>query len=256
MTTTHPPGSNEQENQEADLMTSFLELKRIVQDASDLDRLPLPQILGPFFAIIRSSLSTGPITSSALSALHSFFVSGIICPESKNLEVALAEMSHTVAHCKFEASDSSGDEVVLLKIMTVIEDSLCRGVGKVLGDVEVCEMLETVLTTCCQMRLSAILRRSAESTMDSLVRSVFSRLHFLEPDSEEAKLRINEDASEGDVKMTISSQDVAAQHTSENNDQLTETVPLTQEGEVSCCSSVSPPENSSQISSQSPIPCK
>ena len=110
--------------------------------------------LGPFFAIIRSSLSTGPITSAALSSLHNFFVSGLVHSSSLGLDQALMELSSTVSHCKFEASDSSGDEVVLLKIMTVIEDCLCGAIGKTLGDIEVCEMLETVLTTCCQMRLS------------------------------------------------------------------------------------------------------
>jgi len=120
----------------------------------DLSTIELPIILAPFFSIIRSSLSTGPITAAALSALHSFFVSGLISPSSIALETALVEMSSAVSHCKFEASDSSGDEVVLLKIMAVIQDCLCGSVGKGLGDVEVCEMLETVLTTCCQMRLS------------------------------------------------------------------------------------------------------
>jgi hypothetical protein len=38
--------------------------------------------------------------------------------------------------------------------MTVIQDCLCGSMGGLLGDIEVCEMLETVLTTCCQMRLS------------------------------------------------------------------------------------------------------
>lgn len=185
-------------------MSGFLELRRVLQDANDVDSLPLPKVIGPFFAIIRSPLSTGPITSSALSALHSFFMCGIITKDSKDVEVALAELSHTVAHCKFEASDSSGDEVVLLKIMTVISDCLCSDVGMVLGDVEVCEMLETVLTTCCQMRLSEILRRTAERVMDSLVRSVFSRLHTLDPGAEEAKLRTNQETVEVDVKMSIS----------------------------------------------------
>ncbi len=59
-----------------------------------------------------------------------------------------------MSRCKFEASDSSGDEVTLLKIMAVIQDCMCGSIGDTLGDVEVCEMLETVLTTCCQMRLS------------------------------------------------------------------------------------------------------
>ena len=110
--------------------------------------------MSPFFAIIRSPLSTGPIMSAAFTALHSFFVSGIISPNGSQVDAVLAELSNTIAHCKFEASDSSSDEVVLFKIMTVIQDCLCGSVGSMLGDVEVCEMLETVLTTCCQMRLS------------------------------------------------------------------------------------------------------
>lgn len=159
-------------NKEAELMGNFQELKRMIKGISgmidvllfasrrrtqrviDFDTVNLTVLLNPFFAILRSPLSTGPITSAALSALHSFFVCGLINPESRLLDNALAEISSTVSHCKFETSDSSGDEVVLLKILTVIHDCLCGGVGAGLGDVEVCEMLETVLTTCCQMRLS------------------------------------------------------------------------------------------------------
>jgi golgi-specific brefeldin A-resistance guanine nucleotide exchange factor 1 len=114
----------------------------------------LPDLLAPFFGIIRSPLSTGPITSTALSSLHNFFVCGLISMNSISVDSALVELSSTVSHCKFEASDSSSDEVVLLKIMTAIQDCMCGSVGGLLGDVEVCEMLETVLTTCCQMRLS------------------------------------------------------------------------------------------------------
>ena len=124
------------------------------RNVSDVREVDLPELLAPFFAILRSPLSTGPITSAALSAVHSFFICGLISPASRALEAALIELSTTISHCKFEASDSSGDEVVLLKIMTVIQDCLCGSVGSGLGDIEVCEMLETVLTTCCQMRLS------------------------------------------------------------------------------------------------------
>ena len=155
---------------EADLMAGFQELKRTVRsaegwsdlclifvpdDTPDIQSIPLPVLLGPFFALIRSPISTGPITSAALFALHNFFVCGLISANSVELEIALVELSSTVSHCKFEASDSSGDEVVLLKIMTVIHDCMVgSSVGAFLGDVEICEMLETVLTTCCQMRLS------------------------------------------------------------------------------------------------------
>ena len=158
---------------EVELMAGFIELKRAVKDMEgkvalllltsfargfltsiDIRQTDLTDLLAPFFAILRSPLSTGPITSSALSALHSFFACGLFSPESPAIDAALNELSSTISHCRFEASDSSGDEVVLLRIMTVIQDCLCGSVGRGLGDIEVCEMLETVLTTCCQMRLS------------------------------------------------------------------------------------------------------
>ncbi|KAJ7470334.1 hypothetical protein FB451DRAFT_1339866 [Mycena latifolia] len=192
-------------SREADLMLAFEELKRAVRDVEDVMTVPLPTLLAPFFAIIRSPLSTGPITSAALSSLHSFFVCGLISSNSRSLETALIELSSTVSHCKFEASDSSGDEVVLLRIMIVIHDCLCGGVGGGLGDIEVCEMLETVLTTCCQMRLTETLRRSAENTMHTLVRTVFSRLHSLDPTTEEEKLlAADEDAPDAEIRLTVS----------------------------------------------------
>ena len=113
--------------------------------------------------------------------------------------------------------------------MTVIQDCMCGDVGDNLGDIEVCEMLETVLTTCCQMRLSGglsrhlpktghhvltrsmtykeILRRSAESTMHALVKTAFTRLYALDPTEEEQKLADNDSNSqELEGKMNVSSQ--------------------------------------------------
>ncbi|KAH9931014.1 Sec7-domain-containing protein [Fomitopsis serialis] len=189
---------------EQELMAGFQDLKRLLKDVEDVAGLPLSTILSPFCAIIRSPLSTGPITSTALTSLHNLFVCGLIHPNAQSLSAALSELSNAISRCKFETSDSSGDEVVLLKIMTVIHDAFCGPVGDLLGDVEVCEMLETVLTTCCQVRLSEILRRSAESTMHALVQTVCSKLHILDPVVEEARLAdIGYDADEQEGKMSL-----------------------------------------------------
>jgi len=118
-----------------------------------MSSVSLTDVLAPFLSIIRSSLSTGPITSAALSALHTFFACGFFLRNDSSVDVALAAVSSAISHCKFEASDSSGDEVVLLRILTVIEDCMCGEWGTRLSDIEVCEMLETVLATCVQMRL-------------------------------------------------------------------------------------------------------
>ncbi|KAK0448274.1 uncharacterized protein EV420DRAFT_1567117 [Desarmillaria tabescens] len=187
---------------EIDLMVGFQELKRALRDVEDVTSVPLPTILGPFFAYHPFSSFDGTnhvcraFLASQVLHLRSYFIA------IRSLDAALVELSSTVSHCKFEPSDSSGDEVVLLKIMTVIQDCLCEH-GTVLGDVE------TVLTTCCQMRLSETLRRSAETTMHALVRTVFSRLHFLDAASEEEKLRFSdEETQDGEIKMSVSTDQV------------------------------------------------
>ncbi|KAG1776706.1 hypothetical protein EV702DRAFT_1198097 [Suillus placidus] len=123
-----------------------------------IEALPLPGLIGLFFAPIRAPLSNGSITSAALSALHSFFVCNLMAATSLSLEPALVELSSMVSHCKFEASDSSGDKVVFLKIMNMIHDCIAASsVGAFLGYIEIYKMLETVLMTACQMRLSGAL---------------------------------------------------------------------------------------------------
>jgi golgi-specific brefeldin A-resistance guanine nucleotide exchange factor 1 len=116
--------------------------------------LPLPEILDPFLALIRSPLSTGPITSAALSSLSSFLESGLISLTSVDLKPALSDLSNALAKCKFEANDVSSDEVVTLRILNLIRDCILKDVGSMLGNFEICEMIEPVLTTCCQLRLS------------------------------------------------------------------------------------------------------
>lgn len=66
----------------------------------------------------------------------------------------MAQLSSAGTHCKFEASDSVSDEVVLLKILDVLRNCLTGNLGRVLSDESVCEMMETGLSMCCQMRLS------------------------------------------------------------------------------------------------------
>ena len=191
-----PPSGGEKtgrpthEKQEAVLMGGFDQLKRTIYDVEgssnatypaalthlstlDVTSISLSTLLAPFLALIRSPLATGPITSTALASLLNFFASGLISPNCAETSKALVELSNALAHCKFEASDSAGDEVVLLRIVNVIDICQSSAVGHLLGDVELCEMLETVLTVCCQMRLSGnsipflVLVSSAGSNMSS-----------------------------------------------------------------------------------------
>lgn len=111
-------------------------------------------LLHPFLEVVRSPETSGPITATALSSIDRFITYSILHPHSPNLELAMAQLSTAGTHCKFEASDSVSDEVVLLKILDVLRNCLTGPLGAVLSDESVCEMMETGLSMCCQMRLS------------------------------------------------------------------------------------------------------
>lgn len=89
-------------------------------------------------------------------------------------------LSAAITHCRFEASDSAADEIVLLRILKLMEGMLSGPGGNTLGDESVCQIMETGLSMCCQLRLSELLRRSAEISMVSMCQIIFERLKHLE----------------------------------------------------------------------------
>ncbi|GAA5869908.1 hypothetical protein JCM16303_001838 [Sporobolomyces ruberrimus] len=167
------------------LMSGFMELKMRLRDIEDTAQLDAVALLHPFLEVIRSPETSGPITATALSSIDKFLSYSILSSTSPNLSLAMAQLSTAGTHCKFEASDSVSDEVVLLKILDVLRNCLTGRLASVLSDESVCEMMETGLSMCCQMRLSEMLRRSAERTMQAMVAACFSRLRHLNPETAE-----------------------------------------------------------------------
>lgn len=92
----------------------------------------------------------------------------------------MQSLSAAITHCRFEASDSAADEIVLLRILKLMEGMLSGPGGDLLSDESVCEMMETGLSMCCQARLSELLRRSAEISMVKMTQVIFERLKHLE----------------------------------------------------------------------------
>ena len=81
-------------------------------------------ILHPFMQVIRSSSTTAPITSLALIAITKMLSYGVIGVDSPNFAYAMQLLSGTVTHCRFEAENTSTDEVVFLRILKLMELSL------------------------------------------------------------------------------------------------------------------------------------
>ncbi|EPS36024.1 hypothetical protein H072_10526 [Dactylellina haptotyla CBS 200.50] len=172
--------------QDNPLIAAFSKLRRDLLTCENIHSFDTPSLLHPFLQVVRSSSTSGPITSLALIAITKFFSYNLVTPTSPRLPLAMQLLSSAITHCRFEASDSSQDEVVLLRILRLMEVMMYGPGSAVLGDESVCEMMETALSICCQMRLSEVLRRSAEMSMVTMCQVVFEKLKHLEVPPDDA----------------------------------------------------------------------
>lgn len=168
--------------QDNPLISAFTRLRSDLKGCRDIRTFDTPALLHPFLQVIRSSSTSAAITSLALIAITKFFSYSIINRDSPRLSMAMQLLSAAITHCRFEASDSAADEIVLLRILKLMEGMLSRPEGELLGDESVCEMMETGLSMCCQGRLSEVLRRSAEMAMVNMCQVIFTRLSSLDQD--------------------------------------------------------------------------
>ncbi|KAI0391810.1 Sec7-domain-containing protein [Xylariaceae sp. FL0594] len=166
--------------QDNPLMAGFGRLRHELSSCKDIHEFDAPTLLSPFLQVIQASSISAPITILALKAIRKFLSYGFISPESPRFPLAMQYLSTAITHCRFEASDSAQDEVVLLMILQLMEDMLSGPGGALLSDESVCEMMETGLTMCCQPRLSELLRRTAEASMVRICQIIFEHLKHLE----------------------------------------------------------------------------
>jgi len=158
-------------------------------------------IINPFLALVRSPLTSGPITSLALAALHSIVVNILpvyLAPvqldvkPSTPLQIALAHLTSALSQCRFPSSSPQQDELVLLRLLRVIDSILLplpmpnsSNYGSMLdqmADESVCELLEVGLGMLARARLGEGLRTAAQSCVQGIVRSCFARLKTLTKD--------------------------------------------------------------------------
>ncbi|SJX61252.1 related to golgi-specific brefeldin a-resistance guanine nucleotide exchange factor 1 [Sporisorium reilianum f. sp. reilianum] len=187
------------------LLTGFATLKAQLRACTAFSTFPLPTLLAPFLRVILSPRTSAPVTSAALQAVHKFLVYNVVSLSAPGAQIAVAEIAHATSHCRFEASEATTDELVLVRILSVMRDLICeptepaaahltpssaetrrpRTLADCLGDDSICEMMETGLSMCCQTRLSEVLRRTAELSMTAMVRTLFSRLPLLPASADE-----------------------------------------------------------------------
>lgn len=182
------------------LMAAFARLRSDIKHCPNVQKFSTPQLLQPFLQVIRSSSTTAPITSLALIAITKMLAYGIVNPSSPGFAHGMLLLASTVTHCRFEGDNSPSDEVVFLRILKLMEDMITGTPGEVLGDQSVCEMMECALSICCHLRMSEVLRRSAEISMVTMCQTIFFRLKTLEGEFGTEPGGLDEATSKGDME--------------------------------------------------------
>uniref|UniRef100_H3CF70 Golgi brefeldin A resistant guanine nucleotide exchange factor 1 n=1 Tax=Tetraodon nigroviridis TaxID=99883 RepID=H3CF70_TETNG len=132
--------------------------------------------LRPFLEVVRSEDTTGPITGLALTSVNKFLSYGLLDSNHDAAAEAIENMADAVTHARFVGTDPASDEVVLMKILQVLRTLLLTPVGAHLTNESVCEIMQSCFRICFEMRLSELLRKSAEHTLVDMVQLLFSRL--------------------------------------------------------------------------------
>lgn len=167
-------------------------------DHSDITTITPLVLTTPFLALVRSPITSGPITSLALAALNSIVLNILplyLAPIQLNvtpstpLQIALAHLTSALSQCRFPSSSPQQDELVLLRLLRVIESILIpcpmpssSSYGSMLdqmADESVCELLEVGLGMLARARLGEGLRNAAQGCVQNIVRSCFARLKTL-----------------------------------------------------------------------------
>uniref|UniRef100_A0A8C4ES68 SEC7 domain-containing protein n=1 Tax=Dicentrarchus labrax TaxID=13489 RepID=A0A8C4ES68_DICLA len=169
---THTPLDEEQDP----LLNSFGHLKEILNNIKELSDVEPNVFLRPFLEVVRSEDTTGPITGLALTSVNKFLSYGLIDANHEAAAEAIENMADAVTHARFVGTDPASDEVVLMKILQVLRTLLLTPVGAHLTNESVCEIMQSCFRICFEMRLSELLRKSAEHTLVDMVQLLFSRL--------------------------------------------------------------------------------
>lgn len=102
--------------------------------------------------VLKSPNVTGPIVESVLTALDTFFQSGIITKNSLHIRSSISTLLEAVAKCRFEATDRNQDEVVLVHMLELLRSTISLDIGFILSDDDIWSIFDTVFINSQEVR--------------------------------------------------------------------------------------------------------
>ncbi|KAF0312824.1 Golgi-specific brefeldin A-resistance guanine nucleotide exchange factor 1 [Amphibalanus amphitrite] len=180
--------SAQQDEGQDSLLKAFAELKVILSHTEHWEDLDPSTVITPFLNVIRDNDTPGPVTGLALGAVNKLLSYNIIDPSLESAPAVMESIADAVTHARFVGTETSSDEVVLVKILQVLRTLLMIPSGYLLSNESVCEIMQSCFRLCFEPRLSELLRRSAEHILTDLTQLLFTRLAEMSEDDQTSSL--------------------------------------------------------------------
>ena len=204
-----------------------------------------PTYLRPFCEIIKNKDTSGPITGMALQSILKFIDYGLVSEtEMLGSVVAIAD---SVTKARFVGTDTSSDEVVLLRILNVLKELIVRGYLTLTNEL-VCEIMQSCFRIAFEPRLSELLRKNAEQALVDMCRSLFSRINHFSNDMPLSMVSYSK--MSGSAKISSSSKKLQRAQ----SEKQPETAPSVSPSTDTCASSVLVNSQGVKFSENAPVP--
>ncbi|KAG0655379.1 GDP/GTP exchange factor for ARF [Maudiozyma exigua] len=161
-------------------LSGFIQLRLMLNKLDSLHDIDSLTLLQPFLLIISTSSISGYITSLALDSLQRFFTLNIVNSDSKNYVAAYREAVNSLTHCRFEGSQQTSDDSVLLKVVILLNFIIDSPYGSCISDSIMYDVVQTIMSLACNKRRTEVLRKAAESTMMAITAKIFAKLDDIE----------------------------------------------------------------------------
>ena len=110
--------------------------------------------MAPFLEVIKSEDTSGHVTGLALTSVDKFISYGLIGTSADTTVNCVQQIADSITHARFVGTDSSSDEVVLMKILHVLRTLMLSNVGLYLTNSSVCEIMQSCFQICFEHRLT------------------------------------------------------------------------------------------------------
>lgn len=161
-------------------LSGFVELRSLLMEIDDIKDMDVITLLQPYLIVIKSKSTSSSTMDSIVTSLSKLIKYGIINKHQHNIVPLLSQIVSSLCHCKFKGNDEIHDDILVIKIIHLLEKITTTSLGDILTDDSMYEILSTCFSLAINSRRKELLTDSAESALLSITSTAFSKLKNLE----------------------------------------------------------------------------